>query len=80
MPHRRASPPIRVRSRYVIAFTIAEMERLTGGAAMTRLDDELKINAAQLRQGAKAAEAEWCAAQGIERLSIKRGAEDRASR
>lgn len=47
---------------------------------MTRLDDELKINAAQLRQGAKAAEAEWCAAQGIERLSIKRGAEDRASR
>jgi hypothetical protein len=47
---------------------------------MTKIADELAINARHLRERAKRVEAAWCEATGIKRLSIKRGAEDRASR
>lgn len=47
---------------------------------MTRIADELAVNAKHLRERAKKVELAWREAHGIERLSIKRGAEDRASR
>jgi hypothetical protein len=48
------------------------------GDAMTRIDDELRINAKNLRQRAKRVEAAWREAKHITRLSAKRSAEAKA--
>jgi hypothetical protein len=47
---------------------------------MTKIADELQINAKHLRARAKAVEAEWREAKGITRLSAKRSAEVRAGK
>jgi hypothetical protein len=47
---------------------------------MTRISDELRVNAQHLRQRAKRVEAAWREAKHIKRLSVKRTSEAKAGR